>query len=108
MNSFLARFSIASRKHVAEEDLLRFMDGEIPAGAPRRVRRHLEACWACRSRHEAIQGTIFQFMNYRKQSAIPHMPPSPRERARLIASLDALIKQKPIAWSERLMQRTRV
>jgi hypothetical protein len=108
MNRFLAQFVITSRMHVTEEDLLGFMDGEIRAGAARRVRQHLEACWACRSRYEEMQGTIFQFMNYRKQIAIPYMPPSTGGRARFMASLDDLIERKPISRSERLLNHARL
>ena len=108
MNSFLARFSIASRKHVAENDLLAFMDGEIRAGTARRIRQHLEACRGCRSRYEEMQRTTFQFMHCRKAIAAHCMPPSPEGRARFVASLDKLVERNPISRSERLMNRARL
>jgi len=38
-----------SRKHSTDEELLAFLDGEMPNTQIRAIRTHLRACWKCRS-----------------------------------------------------------
>jgi anti-sigma factor RsiW len=38
-----------SRKHSTDEELLAFLDGEMPNTQMRAIRTHLKACWKCRS-----------------------------------------------------------
>jgi len=65
-------------RHPEEEELLRFVDGELPARASSQVRSHLEACWQCRAQLEELQSTIGQCVSYRKNVLHRHLqPPTP-------------------------------
>lgn len=47
--------------HCSDEELLRRLDGELPALRNVRVRRHLHSCWRCRARLEAFEQEIHRF-----------------------------------------------
>ncbi|HEY0264155.1 MAG TPA: anti-sigma factor [Granulicella sp.] len=51
----------AGRRHLTDEDLLQFLDGECAAGEAERVREHLDACVECRARRQDFEraGAIF-------------------------------------------------
>jgi HAMP domain-containing protein len=63
--------------HPEEEQLLRFLDGELPANATSEVRSHLEACWQCREQLEQLQNTVGECVRYRKNILQRHLPPPP-------------------------------
>ncbi len=48
--------------HCSDEELLAHRDGELSALHNRRVRRHLESCWRCRTRLEAYDEQIHRLM----------------------------------------------
>ena len=64
----------APMKHLDEERLLRYVDGELPVREANRARAHLEACWQCRVEFEELQKTIAECVRYRKD--IQHFLPS--------------------------------
>ena len=74
MIDILRKLSIGSRRHTAEEELLQLADGELSAWRGRRVQRHIEQCWTCRSRYEQVQGAILDFVDYRNRIISPHLP----------------------------------
>lgn len=107
MNNFFSRFCAGSRKHVTDEELLGFMDGEVRIGQARRTRLHLEACWSCRRRYEQIQTAIFEFMDYRKQLAARDMPPPSSGRVQFLAQLHNEIARTRPSWCARIFNRLR-
>ena len=48
--------------HLAEEDLLLFLDGEMKPWKAEKVRRHLESCWTCRVQRQKIEQTISSYV----------------------------------------------
>ena len=91
--------------HPDEEQLLRYADGELAAGAAAKVRAHLEACWQCRAELEELQRTVGECVRYRK-SLQEHLgtPPGPwgdiyRQFADIDASLDRVSLASRIAQS---------
>ncbi len=52
--------------HPSDEDLLGFLDGEATSRTARRVRRHLERCWSCRTRREELDLSIGGFIRSRE------------------------------------------
>jgi anti-sigma factor RsiW len=62
-------------RHASEEQLLRLADGELPAREASLMRRHLEACWQCRTEFEEIQKVIGQCVRHRKAALEAHLPP---------------------------------
>src|SRR6202163_2301999 len=63
--------------HPEEEQLLRYLDGELPAQVSSEVRLHLEACWECRSALEDLQNVVSQCVHYRKNVLQRHLPAPP-------------------------------
>ena len=61
--------------HPEDGLLLRYLDGELPGRKSRQVRRHLEACWQCRSGAEEFERTIADCVRYR--TAVLQPPPAP-------------------------------
>jgi hypothetical protein len=54
---------VFKNSHLSDEDLLRAADGEWPARRQSEIRRHLEACWACRSRMAEMEKSITNFID---------------------------------------------
>jgi len=75
--------------HLADEELLRWMDGELRRRRAGMVRAHLAACWDCRSRLAQIETSIHEFMRVH-QSSTSELPPSAGPRALLQAKLAEL------------------
>jgi hypothetical protein len=48
--------------HVADEDLLLFLDGEMKPWKAEKVRRHLQSCWTCRAQRQKIEQTISSYV----------------------------------------------
>ena len=63
--------------HAEEEQLLRYLDGELPSPATGEVRSHLEACWQCRAALEELQNVVSQCVHYRKNVLQRHLPTPP-------------------------------
>jgi anti-sigma factor RsiW len=63
--------------HPEEEQLLRYLDGELPVQAAGEVRSHLEACWQCRAALEELQDVVSQCVHYRKNVLQRHLPTPP-------------------------------
>jgi hypothetical protein len=55
--------------HPREDDLLLYIDGELPARRHARIGAHLKACWACRAKVEKVESTISAFMDYRSRAS---------------------------------------
>ncbi|HYL75520.1 MAG TPA: hypothetical protein VEU96_15010 [Bryobacteraceae bacterium] len=64
-------------RHLEDEQLLRYADGELPARGVGQVRSHLEACWQCRAQLEELHETVTQCVGYRKNVLQRHLPPPP-------------------------------
>jgi hypothetical protein len=52
-------------RHLADEDLLAYLDGELHADVQREAGLHLERCWDCRTRLAVTQDHIEAFMQAR-------------------------------------------
>ena len=61
--------------HVADEDLLLFLDGEMKPWKAEKVRRHLESCWSCRAQRQKIEQTISSYVQALKAAEGKAEPP---------------------------------
>jgi hypothetical protein len=77
--------------HLSDEELLLWMDGELPRRRAAKIRVHLSACWNCRSRMAQIETTIHEFMRAH-HSSTPELPSSAGPRALLKTRLAELSK----------------
>ena len=62
--------------HPSEDELLLFVDGEMPSKTNGKLRTHLDACWSCRVRTEKIEETISTFIDYRNYVLKPLIAPT--------------------------------
>jgi len=65
-------------RHPSDEELLRFLDGETDARAAKKIRRHLDACWACRARRRKFERAIALFVDHRPAKAEAGANPPPK------------------------------
>lgn len=63
--------------HLDDGVLLRYADGELPAGEARRVRAHLASCWRCSTELAEIQKTIQSYVRYQEAVRQDHLPEPP-------------------------------
>lgn len=75
--------------HLSDEELLLWVDGELPRRRAAKIRLHLSACWDCRSRIAQIEATIHDLMGVHR-SLTPAPPSSAGPRAQLKARMAEL------------------
>ncbi len=61
--------------HLSEEDLLLYLDGELPARKAKRVLHHIQSCWQCRVQTEKVVRAITRFVDCRNAHAKASQPP---------------------------------
>jgi anti-sigma factor RsiW len=64
--------------HLQDEELLRLLDGELPAHEATALESHMAACWTCRTRMEEFESSIGEYVRYRANALKPVLPPPPR------------------------------
>ena len=104
MSEIWRKLGISSEKHIIEEDLLRFADGELRPWHTRRVQRHLERCWSCRGRYEQMQSAVRDFVDYRKRTVAPYLPLSNSARDRFLRRIEELRVETAQPWPVRAAQ----
>jgi anti-sigma factor RsiW len=67
--------------HLAEEVLVRFLDGELDKRANEIAARHLDACWTCRAKREQLRQAMDRFVQMEE------------------ALIDASITAPPFGWA---------
>lgn len=98
MVKLLSRFIPTLDKHVSDEQLIAFIDGELGARRHTYVQRHLESCWRCRTKRQQMEATIFAVVERRQQLLRPFLPPPPCGEERFIALLDQQIERERRGW----------
>ena len=99
MGSVFDIFAKSSRRHVSDDQVLALMDGELSMRETRRVQKHLERCWNCRTRQDKLQGVIHGFVDYSNDVVAPFLPPPPGGRDRFLAALDVELIAHSRSWS---------
>ncbi len=79
--------------HPAEEELLLFLDGEASERQAKKMRAHLESCWACRNQRDKLDRAIAAFMDYCKATDVSALPP--RASLRFAERLRAAASTQP-------------
>ncbi len=78
--------------HPSDQDLLLYVDGEIPNRKAEQIRRHLGSCWDCRTRVKHLEATIVDFVDLRKKllecrATQLDLPSAPASRSVLAARM---------------------
>ena len=85
-------------RHLPDECLLQFVDGELEAGDAVSAREHLRACAACRSRASRFEASAAAFGRAYRDDARPTVStPADRSRDALKAQLREADRRGP-AW----------
>jgi hypothetical protein len=77
-------------RHPEAELLLPYLDGELSARKARRVRKHVQACWQCRTELEELQKTVGDCIHYRAQLRETALSDPLRPWADLAAGFDRI------------------
>ncbi|WP_446743650.1 hypothetical protein [Silvibacterium acidisoli] len=79
--------------HLTNETLLRLLDGELTDRETDEADYHIQACWSCRSRRQAIEQGISDLYAYQEAVASPYLPPPLEHRSVFLARVDALANE---------------
>ena len=63
--------------HLTLQQMLAFLDGELPRLETRKVESHLHSCWTCRSAAERLKGDIGTILDALNERFAPALPPPP-------------------------------
>ena len=67
----------ATVRHLEDDDLISYLDGELLSDEQQQARVHLEKCWDCRSRLSLTQSSVENFVRLRQEIVLPReLPPS--------------------------------
>ena len=73
----ITRNDSATVRHLEDDDLISYLDGELLPDEQQRARLHLEKCWDCRSRLNLTEGSVENFVRLRQETLLPReLPPS--------------------------------
>ncbi|HXM43283.1 MAG TPA: hypothetical protein VN924_18750 [Bryobacteraceae bacterium] len=93
--------------HLSDRDLLLWADGELPSQRTAEMRRHLNACWTCRTRMAEMEHTIADFIQLYGNEFQQDPPPIEGPRALLkarMAERAALTAVGSNIWFSRIRQ----
>src|SRR5580704_15345551 len=90
-------------QHPEDGLLLRYIDGELPARKSRQVKKHLEACWECRTELDELHETVTACVRYRKTVLAACLPPPPSAWADLRHGFERIDAEEK-GWSFRFPQ----
>jgi len=90
--------------HLDDGELLRYTDGEVSSREAKRIRKHLEACWECRTQLDEIERTIGDCVRTRNavRGQMPEPPAPWLDIQRQFERIDEEARQE--AWMARLWQ----
>lgn len=88
-----------SVRHMTDEDLLLYLDGELTAARSRLVKTHLQSCWRCRVRSEKIGHAVTAFVERRHAWTEAAPPPGgwARFEARLARAAEEPVERR-FSW----------
>lgn len=79
--------------HLTEEGLLLLLDGELLPPEREQAKAHVNSCWSCRARRDALAHSTADFADYQHAFLAPHMPPPPSGKPLFMARLDELAEE---------------
>ena len=88
-------------RHLCQEELLRYLDGELSKTAMRTTAAHLQACWSCQVEFDRLKEHIADILDAETNFPKPSLPP-PRPWPRLDARLDAAMDRAATPFWQRL------
>ncbi|HEY7210908.1 MAG TPA: hypothetical protein VH477_11600 [Bryobacteraceae bacterium] len=89
-----SRRRLERHNHVSDDDVLRFVDGELEGGRSADIRGHFETCWKCRTRMLDFENTIVHFVHFQQKLSERTIPPITGPLAQLKARLEARVQER--------------
>jgi hypothetical protein len=89
-------------EHLSDGELLRYTDGEVGSRDAKRIRKHLEACWECRTQRDELEQTVGDCVRYRNavRDQMPDPPAPWFDIQRQCEKIDGAARRE--AWSARV------
>jgi hypothetical protein len=85
--------------HVADDELLLHVSGEMSAASRRRIQAHLESCAGCRTRSEGLERTLAEVGEAHRENWITDLPVGAGSRARFERRLAELaVREREKGW----------
>lgn len=81
--------------HIADQELMLALDGELSAQDAARVESHLAGCWTCRARRQELESAIADYVRLPK----PELPSADGPRALLKAQMAEWSERRRSAWA---------
>lgn len=98
MRAWFAR-SVTRLGHLSDETMARLISGELSSYREFRVNTHLNKCWQCKARREALEKASFQVVEYRKSQLERCLPLNPRRRQEFFKQLDEVWEETSVpSW----------
>jgi hypothetical protein len=95
--------------HLSDETLTRLINGEMSSFREFRTNAHLNKCWQCKARREALEKASFQVVEFRKYQMERRLPLNLRRRETFLARLDEVWDETAAAsWHSRLLSQFRL
>lgn len=101
-----------SHAHLSDEQVLLWLDGELRPEQAEAVMQHLEACWSCRGRKQAIEQGIADVVEFHSTTSAASLLHTDSARANFILRLQAVARadrrpqaRPPARWKNRLLDR---
>jgi len=86
--------------HLTQEQLLRYLDGELSQSAARNAQSHLRACCSCQAEVDRLKEQIAAILEAQATVIGPSLPPPPSPWPRLEPRLEKASRRKhPSIWS---------
>jgi hypothetical protein len=85
--------------HLSDQQLLSYIDAELPAHQAKHVRAHVDTCWKCRARRQELENAIAHFVRMHQREIETKPPALDGSRALLKARLAQLSMPEPAGRS---------
>jgi hypothetical protein len=89
--------------HLSDEQLLLDIEGELLAADLEGIEAHLHGCWTCRTRRQALEAAITDFVHLQRRQFEGKLPPAEGPRALLKARLMQLSSTEPSSRPNRFL-----
>lgn len=76
--------------HLTREQMLAYLDGELPKAQTATATEHLHSCWTCRIEMERLESDIAVILDAHNEAFVPAIPPPPSAWP----SFDALLARR--------------
>lgn len=86
--------------HLTQQQMLSYIDGELPKSEARKVEDHLHSCWTCLTEVDKLKADIAVILDAQKEQFAPALPPPPKPWASIESLIARAQPEQPVSlWS---------